>query len=60
MSGPQGQEQAPVSQEPERIPVGQAVFDQIFLLFMLSLVLSFVLYNLWGLIELLNLPIAPY
>ena len=60
MSGPQGQERAPASRKPERIPLGQAVFDQIFLLFMLSLVLSFVLYNLWGLMELLNLPIAPY
>ncbi len=60
MSGPQGKEQVPVTQEPERVPLGQVVFDQIFLLFMLSLVLSFVLYNLWGLMELLNLPIAPY
>ncbi len=60
MSGPQGQERPPAPQEPRRIPLGQAVFDQIFLLFMLSLVLSFVLYNLWGLMELLNLPVAPY
>ncbi len=50
----------PSKQEPERIPLGQVLFDQIFLLFMLSLVISFVLYNLWGLMELLNLPVAPY
>ncbi len=44
----------------EQVPLGQVVFDQIFLLFLLSLVLSFVLYNVWGLMELLNVPIAPY
>lgn len=44
-------------QQPERIPVGQAVFDEVFLLFLASLVISFILYNVWGLLELLNVPI---
>ncbi len=43
-------------QQPERIPVGQAIFDELFLLFLASLVISFVLYNVWGLLELLNVP----
>ena len=47
------------SQEQERIPLGQVVFDEIFLLFMLSLVISFVLFNLWGMLELLRTPLSP-
>ncbi len=43
-------------QQPERIPVGQAIFDEVFLLFLASLVISFILYNVWGLLELLNVP----
>ncbi len=42
--------------EEERIPLGQVIFDEIFLLFLLSLVLSFVLYNVWGLLDLLRVP----
>ncbi|MFQ5612703.1 MAG: hypothetical protein ACE5H9_11285 [Anaerolineae bacterium] len=45
-------------QEKERIPLGQIIFDEWFLLFLLSLVLSFVLYNLWGLMELLRTPVV--
>ena len=40
----------------ERVPLGQIVFDELFLLFLLSLVLSFVLYNVWGLLDLLRTP----
>lgn len=59
MSGPEVER--PQTPEPEeRPPLGQIAFDQIFLLFLLSLVVSFVLYNVWGLMELLNVPIAPY
>lgn len=42
--------------EQEKIPVGQVVFDEIFLFFMLSLTISFLLYNIWGLMELLGTP----
>ena len=44
-------------QERERIPFGQVIFDDIFLLFLVSLVLSFLLYNLWGLLDLLRTPV---
>ena len=47
------------SQEQERVPLGQVVFDEIFLLFLLSLVISFVLFNLWGMLELLRTPLSP-
>ncbi len=41
----------------ERIPIGQVFFDNVFLLFLLSLVLSFIIYNLWGLLDLLRTPV---
>ncbi len=44
-------------EQKERVPIGQVVFDEIFLLFLLSLTLSLALYNVWGLMELLNVPL---
>jgi hypothetical protein len=43
--------------EQERIPLGQVIFDELFLLFLLSLVISFVVYNVWGLMDLLRTPV---
>lgn len=45
-------------QQGER-PRGQILFDNIALWFVLSLALSLLLYNGWGLIELLLVPAAP-
>ncbi len=45
------------NQEEERIPLGQIVFDEVFLLFLLSLVISFMIYNVWGLLDLLRTPV---
>ncbi len=59
MSGTHSEKHVPQERE-EHVPLGQIAFDQIFLLFLLSLVLSFILYNAWGLMELLNVPVAPY
>ena len=44
-------EKQPAS-EPEPIPSGQNWFDRIFLLLILSIVISGLFYNIWGLIEL--------
>ena len=41
------------SQEP---PKGQQFFDNLLWLFILSVVISLVVYNAWGLIEILNVP----
>lgn len=38
------------------IPPGQVFFDELFLLFGLSLVICMVLYNVWGLMDLLSVP----
>lgn len=43
-------------QDEERIPFGQILFDELFLYFVISLVISLVVYNLWGLMDLLNTP----
>jgi hypothetical protein len=43
--------------EPE--PKGQKFFDNIWLLFLLSLLISGLIYNAWGIIDLLNVPLAP-
>lgn len=37
----------------------QVVFDNIWLLFLLSLLISGIIYNAWGLYDLLNVPPAP-
>ena len=37
----------------------QAVFDNVWLLFLLSLLISGVIYNAWGLFDLLHVPPAP-
>lgn len=39
--------------------LGQRLFDNMYLLLIISVLISFVLYNMWGLIETLNVPPAP-
>ena len=41
------------------VPKGQTVFDHRWLLVVVSLAISGIIYNLWGIIELLNVPPAP-
>lgn len=45
------------NREEEKIPLGQVLFDELFLFFLLSLVLSFMLYNVWGMLDLLRTPV---
>lgn len=49
---------APHDAPPEPIPLGQRLFDNVFLLLGLGLVVVFVLYTGWGLWEILTLPQA--
>jgi hypothetical protein len=46
-------------QENEPVSKWQAVFDNIWLLFLLSLLISTLIYNVWGIVDLLNVPPAP-
>jgi len=46
--------------ENEPVPYWQKWFDNIWVLFLLSLLISTLIYNVWGIIDLLNVPPAPY
>jgi len=46
-------------QKKEPIPQGQVVFDNIWLLFLLSLLISGLIYNVWGIVDLINVPPMP-
>lgn len=41
------------------VPLGQRYFDRIFLLLAVSILISALVYNAWGIIELLVLPMLP-
>lgn len=56
MVAPHPAEEPPAGAE---IPLGQRLFDRIFLLLIVSLLISGVLYNVWGLIETLGAPPLP-
>ena len=44
---------------PERVPLAQAFFDNIFLLLVLGLAVPIVFYTIWGLLEIASIPLAP-
>lgn len=44
----------------ERIPFWQKVIDNPFLLLFLGITIPTVFYILWGVMEVANIPIAPY
>jgi hypothetical protein len=41
---------------PEKIPLGQRLFERPFLLLLLGLLVMFVFYTGWGMIEIMTLP----
>ncbi len=43
----------------ESQPRGQKIFDNIWLLFILSLLISTLIYNVWGIVDLMRVPLAP-
>ena len=45
--------------EKENITQGQKIFDNMWLLFLLSLLISTLIYNVWGIFNLLTVPPAP-
>lgn len=48
-----------MSNEEENIPVMQRVLDNPFLLLFLGVVVPTVFYILWGIMEIVTIPIAP-
>lgn len=53
-----GSQQTPGDPGPERIPIMQRVLDNPFLLLFLGVTLPTVLYILWGVMELSQVPVA--
>jgi hypothetical protein len=47
------------SQPEERIPAFQQMLDNPFLLLFLGIALPTVLYTVWGIMEILSIPISP-
>jgi hypothetical protein len=47
------------TRNPERVPLAQAFFDNIFLLLVLGLAVPIVFYTIWGLLEIASIPLAP-
>jgi hypothetical protein len=45
--------------KPERIPFMQRLLDNPFLLLFLGVVVPTVLYIIWGILELVQIPVAP-
>jgi hypothetical protein len=44
---------------PEKVPLAQVFFDNIFLLLVLGLAVPIVFYTIWGLLEIASIPLAP-
>jgi hypothetical protein len=49
----------PGDKEPERIPAMQALIDNPFLLLFIGVAMPTVFYLIWGIMEIVTLPIAP-
>ena len=41
---------------PDKLPIGQVLLDDIFVLLALGLGIPFLLYTLWGVLEVLHVP----
>jgi hypothetical protein len=52
-------EPRPEPERPERVPLGQRLFDSPFLLLIACLVIMFVFYTGWGMLEIASLTPAP-
>ena len=50
---------APSEEPPERVPLAQTFFDDLFLLLALDLLMPLLTYLAWGLIEIGSVPQAP-
>lgn len=46
-------------QQPERIPAFQRILDNPFILLFIGVVFPALFYIIWGIIEIVNIPIAP-
>ena len=52
-------EETPTPQKTERVPIMQRVLDNPFLLLFIGVVFPTVFYVVWGIMELVTIPVAP-
>jgi hypothetical protein len=52
-------EENPDVQQPERIPTMQRILDNPFILLFIGVVFPSVFYIIWGIVEIVNIPLAP-
>ncbi len=48
-----------VTAPPERVPAMQRILDNPFILLFAGIVVPTVFYIIWGIVEIVNIPIAP-
>ena len=51
-------QETPVTQQTERVPVMQRIIDNPFLLLFIGVVVPTVFYVVWGIMELVSIPLA--
>ena len=59
MAADEVQQASSGSEEPERIPTMQRVLDNPFLLLFLGVTIPAVFYVIWGIMEIVQIPLAP-
>ena len=52
-------EEAAEVESPERIPTMQRILDNPFILLFIGVVFPTIFYIIWGIVEIVNIPIAP-
>lgn len=56
---PREMEEREEKKEDEKVPFWQVIYDDVFLLFLLSIVIMAISYTIWGLMEIANVPLHP-
>jgi hypothetical protein len=51
-------QETPVSEQTERVPIMQRIIDNPFLLLFIGVVVPTVFYVVWGIMELVSIPLA--
>ena len=49
----------PVQQSQGRVPIGQVLLDDLFLLFLIGISVPFFLFTIWGLVDISSIPVLP-
>ena len=52
-------EESQMEEQEQQVPKGQAFMDNLLWLFLVSLLISLVVYNAWGLLEIMGTAPAP-